>query len=122
MKIPLSRYEINQKIKRTLVANGADVTALSFSFSGRTAWFSGRFNKIGGAAMSQSEIENICLALIDLPMIYYLSFDMEDWNISCAVGSLVMTRKLSGKAASVKDQKPLIIRTRKDGTVKDGDE
>lgn len=72
--------------------------------------------------MSQSEIEVICKALIDLPMIHYLIFDVEDWNISCAVGSLVMTRKVSAKAASAKEQKPLIIRTGKDGKLKDSDE
>jgi len=122
MKKNLTRYEINQKIKKTLVSNGADVTVLSFSFSGRTAWLSGRFNKTGGAAMGQSDIEIICRALMDLPMIYYLNFDVEDWNITCSIGSLIMTRKFAGAAAPDREQKPLIIRTKADGTVEDTEE
>ena len=122
MEKKLSRYEINQKIKRTLVSNGADVTALAFSFSGKTAWLSGRFNKTGGAAMSQGEIEIICRALMDLPVIQYLNFDVEDWNITCSIGSFIMTRKFAGAAAPDRERKPLIIRTKTDGTVEDTEE
>ena len=120
MKTSYDRYEINQKIKGLLVAGGADVTALSFSFSGKTAWFTGRFTKTTGAPMPQSEIEALCKALLALTAIHHLNFEMEDWNISSSLGSFVITRKFTAPAPA-REQKPLIIRTTADGKVKESD-
>lgn len=114
MKTEFSRYEINQKIKGVLVTAGADVTVLSFSFSGKTAWFTGRFNKTTGAAMDQGEVETLCKALMALPAVRHLNFEMDDWNISSSLGAFFISRKIMSAVASVREQKPLIIRTKEE--------
>jgi hypothetical protein len=119
----VSRYEINQKIKGILVTAGADVTVLSFSFSGKTAWFTGRFNKTTGAPMEQGDIETLCKALMALPAVRHLNFEMDDWNISSSLGAFTITRKVvASTTASAREQKPLILRTNPDGTLKEGEE
>jgi hypothetical protein len=118
----VSRYEINQKIKGILVTAGADVTVLTFSFSGKTAWFTGRFNKTTGAPMEQGDIEILCKALMALPAVRHLNFEMDDWNISSSLGAFTITRKIMASTAPDREQKPLILRTNADGTLKDGEE
>jgi len=57
MKKQFTRYEINIMIKRILVRYKVDLSSLIFSFSGRAAFFSGRFNKTTGSQMGADEIE-----------------------------------------------------------------
>ncbi len=115
-KIP-SRYEINQKIKRRLVSHGTDTRALNFSFSGKTAWFTGKLSKLTGQEMKQEEVEALCKALAAVPEILFLNFEMENWIISSSSGAFTITPKASTSSAPIRDRKPLVIRT--DETIED---
>jgi hypothetical protein len=51
------RYETNQKIKRILVSQGAHLGDLTFSFTGKAAFFTVRLNKISGTPMAYQAVE-----------------------------------------------------------------
>ncbi|WDP91184.1 MAG: hypothetical protein HUN04_16360 [Desulfobacter sp.] len=111
MKQKPTRYEINQKIKRILVSHGADLRQLTYSFSGKTAWFSGQLLKINGQEMANEEVENLGKALGAMPEILYMNFELENWVISSGTGALSVARKNAPAATSVRERKPLVITT-----------
>ncbi len=111
MKQQLTRYEINQKIKQTLVSHGTDIAFLTFSFSGKAAWFTGCLNKTTGAAMGHEEIENLCKALASLPQIRFLNFELEDWAISSNFSSFTIHKKTIAASAPDRNQEPLVIQS-----------
>jgi len=117
MKKKPSRYEINQRIKRRLVSHGTDLRALNFSFSGRTAWLTGKLSKLTGQEMKQEEVEALCKALATIPEILFLNFELENWIISSSSGAFTVTRKVSTSSAPIRDREPLVIKT--DETVED---
>lgn len=111
MKKKPTRYEINQEIKRRLVSHGTDLSQLNFSFSGKTAWFTGRLSKISGQEMTNNEVEALCKALAVVPDILFLNFELEDWIISTCSGAFTIARKAAASSAPLRDKTPLVIRS-----------
>jgi hypothetical protein len=104
-----TRYETNQKIKRTLVSHGAHLGDLTFSFTGKAAFFTGRLNKISGTPMAYQAVENLCKALITVPYVRFLNFEMEDWTITLQHSSFSITPKTIAASTQDRDVKPLVI-------------
>lgn len=93
MKKNVNRYDTNRKIKQILVTHGTDLSKIFFSFSGKTARFSGRFLKTSGQEMKLEEVETLCRTLTGIAGIRFLNFDMEDWAISTGMGSVNIVKK-----------------------------
>ena len=104
MKQNATRYDTNRKIKQILVSHGTDLSKISFSFSGKSARFSGRFLKTSGQEMKFEEVETVCRSLTGLAGIRFLNFDMEDWAISAGLGSVNIVKK-SIPSSSASDAK-----------------
>lgn len=104
MKQNATRYETNRKIKQVLVSHSTDLSRVFFSFTGKTARFTGRFLKTSGRAMKFEEVEILCRTLIGLAGVRFLNFDMDDWAISAGVGSINIVKKsiASSNAQDVK--------------------
>ncbi len=111
MKKEFSRYEVNQKIKMILVSHNVDLSTLTFSFSGKAAWFTGKLNKASGSPLGHEEVETLCKALGGLHAIRFLNFELEDWNVSASPGSFSISRKAVASSSSGREQAPLIIKT-----------
>jgi hypothetical protein len=76
----LSRFDVNKKVRRALVRNGADMGFIQFSFTGRTVTFSGRLQKEDGRDFSASNLESM---LADIYKIGVNVFsELENWTIS----------------------------------------
>lgn len=93
MKETATRYDINRKIKQILVSHSTDLTRIFFSFSGKTARFSGRLLKTSGQEMKFEEVDALCRSLTNLAEIRFLNFEMDDWAISAGLGSMNIVRK-----------------------------
>lgn len=93
MKQHATRYDTNRKIKQILVSHSTDLSKIFFSFSGKTARFSGRFLKTSGKEMKLEEVETLCRNLTGLAGVRFLNFDMDDWAISAGLGSINIVRK-----------------------------
>lgn len=104
MKQNETRYDTNRKIKQVLVSHNTDLSKIFFSFSGKTARFSGCFFKTSGQEMKFEEVETLCRTLTGLAGIRFLNFDMEDWAISAGPGSMNIVKK-STSFSSVSDER-----------------
>ncbi|MGD9823150.1 hypothetical protein [Desulfobacter sp.] len=104
MKQNETRYDTNRKIKQVLVSHNTDLSRIFFSFSGKTARFSGRFFKTSGQEMKFEEVETLCRTLTCLAGIRFLNFDMEDWTISAGLGSMNIIKKPTS-FSSVSDER-----------------
>ncbi|WP_321494022.1 hypothetical protein [uncultured Desulfobacter sp.] len=93
MKQNTTRYDTNRKIKQILVSHSTDLTRIFFSFSGKTARFSGRFLKTSGQEMKFEEVDTLCRSLTNLAEIRFLNFDMDDWAISAGLGAMNIVKK-----------------------------
>lgn len=93
MKETATRYDTNRKIKQILVSHSTDLTRIFFSFSGKTARFSGRLLKTSGQEMKFEEVDALCRSLTNLAEIRFLNFEMDDWAISAGLGSMNIVRK-----------------------------
>lgn len=93
MKKNANRYDTNRKIKQILVSHGTNLSKIFFSFSGKTARFSGRFLKTSGQEMKLEEMETLCRAMAGIAGIRFLNFDMDNWAIAAGMGSLNIVKK-----------------------------
>ena len=76
----ISRFEVNKKVRRTLIRNSADMSCLQYSCIGKTLTFTGRLQKDDGRDFSATNIEAM---LQDLSKIGVQIFsDLENWNFS----------------------------------------
>ncbi len=103
MKQNATRYDTNRKIRQVLVSHSTDLSHLFFSFSGKTARFSGRFLKTSGREMKFEEVEALCKKLTSLSAVRFLSFDMEDWVISAGLGSMDIVKKSAVSSAAAQE-------------------
>jgi hypothetical protein len=76
----LSRFDVNKKVRRALVRNGADMSFIQFSFAGRTVSFSGRLQKDDGRDFSAANLESMLQDIYKIGVSVYS--DLENWNIS----------------------------------------
>ncbi len=111
MKNQATRYETNQKIKRLLVTHNTDLSRLFYSFSGKSATFSGRLIKTSGSGMKIEEVETLCQSLSAIAEVQFLNFDLDNWSISSGAGSFEISKKADVSSGPSKEQKPLIINT-----------
>ncbi len=75
----LSRFEVNKKVRRALVKNGADMSQLSFSCTGRSVNLTGSLLKEGGMEFSAMSLEQM-LGDIHKVGVQVVS-DLENWDI-----------------------------------------
>ena len=106
-----NRYDTNRKIKQILVSHSTDVSKVFFSFSGKTARFSGCFISISGRGLKYGEVEALCKTLSNISGIRFLTFDMEDWAISAGMGSLNIVRKAVASSGASGARKSLHIKS-----------
>jgi hypothetical protein len=76
------RYKVNREIKTVLVRNAADLSRLSFSFSGRTASIRGELIKVDNSQFPVSQIEELARDISRLPAVRELYFDLTNWDIT----------------------------------------
>ena len=95
----VSRFEVNKKVRRALVRNGADMGFIQFSFVGRTVTFTGRLQKEDGRDFSASNLDSMLQDIYKIGI--QIASDLENWNIS--EGSI--TKKMSKKEKAEKNEK-----------------
>lgn len=77
-----SRYKVNREIRAVLVRNSVDLSAIEFSFSGRTAWIRGELLKVDQSDFQASQIEDIAKDICRLPSVRELFFDLNNWTVA----------------------------------------
>ncbi|MBT7609210.1 MAG: hypothetical protein HN576_05610 [Bacteriovoracaceae bacterium] len=76
----LSRFDVNKKVRRALVRNGADMGFIQFSFAGRTVTFTGRLQKDDGREFSASNLDSMLQEIYKIGV--HVHSDLDNWSIS----------------------------------------
>ncbi|MBN1364506.1 MAG: hypothetical protein JW976_06855 [Syntrophaceae bacterium] len=83
-----SRYEVNRRVRQTMVSHNVDLTKINYSFINRTVYIYGRLVKESREDFSISSIKNLVDDLMKLPRIRKVQFDLDNWVICTEPGEL----------------------------------
>jgi hypothetical protein len=87
----LNRYEINQKVKTSLVRNAVDLTQISYSCSGSTVHLWGILKKDPEGDFTPNNVELLFREISRLPQVRRLQVDLENWEIQKSDGGWAAT-------------------------------
>jgi hypothetical protein len=105
-----SRYEVNQLVKAVLVRNAVDLSALNFSSTEHSAYFSGELKKDPRGDLTRQQIAAMLKELEALPTRVDFSFDLNNWKITQRYGSWEISQSKKVGVLRSPDEKPYVIK------------
>lgn len=106
----LSRYQINQSVKSTLVRHFADLSQLDFTTTGTTVYMNGILKKDPHGDFSASGLEAMLREIVRIPGVRGLQSDLDNWLVSYTGGGFELHRKTRSRASSGMGQTVRIAR------------
>lgn len=89
----LSRYEINQQVRRSLLRHSVDLSQLQYSSTGTTVYLFGRLQKDPQGEFTDQEVESMVRELHRLPGVREIRFELSNWMLLMEPGYLDLRRK-----------------------------
>ena len=86
MDSQINRYKVNQEAQAILVRNGADLSRLAYSFTGRTLYLSGSLHHQPDGQFTPEEVRNLSQELLRHPHIANLQFELDNWVVTQEFG------------------------------------
>lgn len=83
---PVSRYEVNQKVRMVFARHEADLSMIDYSFMGSTVYLYGDLVR-QDRDYSAKEIEGIVREISAIPQVRDIQFDLNNWVVFSAEGS-----------------------------------
>jgi len=83
---PLSRYEVNQKVRMVFTRHEADLSMIDYSFMGSTVYLYGNLVR-QDRDYSVKEIEAIIKEIAAIPQVRDIQFDLNNWVVLAAEGT-----------------------------------
>jgi hypothetical protein len=91
-----SRYEVNRRVRQTMVSHNVDLTKINYSFINRTVYIYGTLVKEPRGEFSISTIKILVDDLMKLPRIRKVQFDLDNWVICTEPGELNIIKGRGG--------------------------
>lgn len=87
----VSRYEVNQKVRMVFARHDADLSMIDYSFMGSTVYLYGDLVR-PDRDYSVKEIEAIVRDISAIPQVRDIQFDLNNWIVLSAEGSLQINK------------------------------
>ncbi|MBI9073934.1 MAG: hypothetical protein JEZ02_00890 [Desulfatibacillum sp.] len=87
----MNRYEINQKVKTSLVRNAVDLTQVNYSCTTTTVHIWGLLKKDPEGDFSPAGVELLLKELSRIPEVRRLQVDLDNWDVQKGDGAWVAT-------------------------------
>ncbi|MCG6892001.1 MAG: hypothetical protein LJE65_00205 [Desulfobacteraceae bacterium] len=89
----LSRYEINQEVRRALLRHAVDLSQLQYSSTGTTVYLFGQLRKETKGDFTDREVEGMVRELSRLPGVREIRFELSNWMLMMEPGSFELHKK-----------------------------
>jgi hypothetical protein len=94
----LSRYEINQKVRASLVRHGVDMLALQYSCTQGTVYLYGALKKEPMGDFSVEGVEALAIEISRIPEVKFVDFRLDNWEVSSDYSGVHVTKKKAIRA------------------------
>ncbi len=83
----INRYKVNQMAQACLVRHAAELSRLSFSFTGQSLHLSGLLRKSPAGEFTAEEVKDLVEDLVRLDHVRFLQTELDNWTVAQEFGA-----------------------------------
>lgn len=89
----ISRYEMNQQVRKILIQHGVNLVLIDYSYIGGTVYLYGTLQKDSRDEFTSMGLETLAFDIKKLRNVSDIQFDLENWAVNRNLGSWNFTRR-----------------------------